>query len=194
MTNHRNIILHISIGAWANSKVLSEGTEYLMTVNTWGRLSWSWESIHGTVGRQLVLCKATLQAVEPAPQEKQTDIHSKYLWNEWIYKYQTSVYSHFLIFYTYTHCRSYTYVFPSGATWKNTISPRKMFTSSVWTLSILLTEIIGGRYFQLGKNPNCCQVQGLKSRCLQKIGGIFKNMWSPALAVSHMQSLKEGSS
>lgn len=55
-------------------------------------------TVHGIVSRQPVLFKATLQIVGPAKQEKQTDIHSKYLRSEWIYKYQTSVYSHFLIF------------------------------------------------------------------------------------------------
>lgn len=121
-------------GTWANSKVLCESTGYLVTVNTWGGSAeagdQSTELWEGNLFCIKLLCRQRSLLGRRSKLTHTVNI----LWNEWIYKYQTFVYSHFSYFYTYTQCGSYTYVFPSGASWENTISPRKMFPSSVWIL------------------------------------------------------------
>lgn len=104
VTNHEGMIPNITAegqhqlqGTWWGHSVFGD-SEHLSLY----QLKPGYISIHGIVSRQPVLFKATLQIVGPAKQEKQTDIHSKYLWSEWIYKYETSVHSHFLILSIYT--------------------------------------------------------------------------------------------
>lgn len=126
--------------------------------------------------------------MEPAKQEKQTDIHSKYLQSEWIYKYQTSVYSHFLIF---IHIRNVDTIHMCSLLVRvekiqfflriGSLCQYNSIDTAYWNYWF--------RYFQLVENPKSCQVQDLKSSCIGKTGCIFEVMWSLAIVGSQMQRL-----